>query len=63
MMSNTTSTEFAVPALTRCALLYEEQDDMKNALRIYRALAKASPDPELVAAADQRAKELEAVVR
>ncbi len=57
------SNEFRVPALTRCALLYEEEDDLRSALRVYRALAKASPDPELVAAADQRAKELETVVQ
>jgi tetratricopeptide (TPR) repeat protein len=53
---------FRISAVARCAMLYEETEEYAKALAAYRDLAANGSDPELVAAASDRASELASVV-
>lgn len=54
---------FRLSALARAAVLSEDTGDLKGALAAYRDLMKNAADPQLVAAATDRAAQLAAVVR
>jgi tetratricopeptide (TPR) repeat protein len=54
---------FRISAAARCAAIYEETEDYKNALSVYRELVEHSNDPELVAVASERVAQLESIVR
>jgi tetratricopeptide (TPR) repeat protein len=56
------SDAFRLSALARAASLYEEKQDYRKALAVYRDLAEHATDPELAAAASGRASELAAIV-
>jgi F0F1-type ATP synthase membrane subunit b/b' len=49
--------------VARCAALYEAKKQYSRAIESYRDLARNAKDKELVAAASERASQLEATVR
>ena len=50
---------FRLSAVARCAALYEARKDIPRALAAYKDIMRNSTDPELVAAATDRASQLE----
>ena len=50
-------------AVARCAALYEARKDFPRALLAYRDIMRNATDPELVAAATDRASQLAARTR
>jgi TolA-binding protein len=54
---------FRLSAVARGAAIYEDREDYPNALAAYRELIENADDAELVAVAQMRADELEAVIR
>jgi TolA-binding protein len=54
---------FRLSAVARCAALYEQKKQYARALDSYRDLIRNAKDRELVAAATERASQLEATVR
>ena len=63
MKSSDKSNPFRISAVARCAAIYEDKEQYSNALKAYRDLARNADDAELRAAAELRAKELEAFAR
>jgi TolA-binding protein len=63
MKSSDRANPFRISAVARCAAIYEDKEQYSNALKAYRDLARNAEDAELRAAAEQRAKELEAFAR
>ena len=54
---------YRLSALARCAALYEAKKDFARALTAYRDIVKNARDQELVAAAADRASQLEAATK
>ena len=54
---------YRLSAIARGAAIYEDREDYPNALAAYRDLIRNADDAELVAVAQVRADELEAVIR
>ncbi|KPL19156.1 MAG: hypothetical protein AMJ92_04610 [candidate division Zixibacteria bacterium SM23_81] len=54
---------FRLSAVARCAALYEEEGKFKEALSAYYSLIQDAEDPELVFAAEQRASQLETIIK
>jgi TolA-binding protein len=54
---------FRLSAVARCAALYEEKGKLKEALSAYYSLIEDAEDPELVLAAEQRASQLETIIK
>jgi TolA-binding protein len=54
---------YRLSAVARCAALYEAKKQYSRAIESYRDLARNAKDKELVAAASERASQLEATVR
>jgi TolA-binding protein len=54
---------FRLSAVARCASLYDKTQEISKAIALYRDLISNSTDPELVLAAQERASQLEAVVK
>jgi TolA-binding protein len=50
---------YRLSAVARCAALYEARKDVRRALESYRDIMRNAKDPELVAAASDRASQLE----
>ena len=50
---------YRLSAVARCAALYEAKKDVRRALESYRDIIRNAKDPELVAAASDRASQLE----
>jgi hypothetical protein len=49
--------------VARYAALYEEKGKFKEALSAYYSLIEDAEDPELVLAAEQRASQLETIIK
>ena len=54
---------YRLSAIARSAAIYEDREDYVHALAAYRDLIRNADDPELIAVAQGRADELEAVIR
>jgi tetratricopeptide (TPR) repeat protein len=63
MQSSDKKNTFRLSAVARCAAIYEENEQYKKALEAYRDLARNADDPELSAAAEARAAQLETFAR
>jgi len=50
---------YRLSAVARCAALYEAKKDVPRALAAYKDIMRNADDPELVAAAQDRASQLE----
>lgn len=54
---------FRLSALARCAALYEQREQYKQAILAYKDMIKYAQDPELVVAAKERVSQLEAYAK
>jgi len=62
-LNGSLSDPFRLSAVARCAALYEQKRQYTRAIESYRDLIRNAKDRELVAAATERASQLEATVR
>lgn len=62
MKSGDAKDSYRLSAIARCAAIYEDREDYTNAVAAYRDLIQNADDPELVAVAQNRVKELKSVI-